>query len=552
MSSYGRQIIALIPNLRVLHVTLFFAIAAIDYLILEILEIRQKLEQGDTMSEFKPKHWFYPFVSSAAAAIMACSLCSCFPADQKTDSAYNDNASNTNVEDIAQNGGFENSNDGDIADNVVDANINVDHSSLNLNLENGNIDSPVQPATQASSTANNIHIHHVAALIEPFAGNTLWCAPMQICWNNAMDWQVDGVPVGPFQGASSSIEALNARSVSTSDIRSDYYYSYGKKVEDPDAAYNEINRDLQAKFNETSGLLTPDIVAQAKGDILLYSMLFHKFTYRIDFSQSTQTHTFGAIDKDNYSEHVEYFGIYDAKHASQGLYDSLAPQLDVLYHDDDDNCAMLIRTEENDSVIVVKNPQGATGAEMLSNAMDKAAVYDGNRNLVPGEKFEVPHVDFTTTESFSNLVGASNARARIMGAMQRTEFMMDESGGKAKSEAYIDMALDAEAEDDPYVPPENPPGRNFVFDDAYAVFLVDASIHPAEDFEHAVPYLALLVNDISEIQPGAVRTNSVSPQASIAPSVSATYGEGFISTDEGEDSLYASDAESEAYDSSEE
>ena len=348
-----------------------------------------------------------------------------------------------------------------------------------------------QPAQPEKKPVTDGKIHHVASYGEELGENTIWCAPMELCWNEAME--INGGPLGNADNATK--QSLNEKPFDKTYLADDHYYNYAKVVEDPQKTTDEINAALKEKFGQTSDLLTGS--EGNPGALFFYSMLYRKFAYATPFAMLDKApfavSLEGAAEKD-----IAYFGVNEDMGTPE-----MAEQITVLYYSGDERHAVMIDTVEGDRVIFVKGPEAGSAKEIFETAMAQASGYDGSRNLGRDEMFKAPVVSIDVEDDFATLKGASlvyeGGKQVVDEAKQKTKLMLDNEGGEVKSEAY--MSLKATSMPTHEI-------RNFVYDDAYAIFIIDGSATANAtalengNYTALKPYLVARVNSAALFQQG--------------------------------------------------
>lgn len=322
-------------------------------------------------------------------------------------------------------------------------------------------------------------IHHVASYSEELDENAIWCAPMQLCWNEAME--VNGGPLGNADNATK--QSLNEKSFDKSYLADDHYYNYAKVVETPQKTADEINAALQEKFGQSSDLLTG--TEGNPGALFFYSMLYRKFSYAAPFAMLDKA-PFGVSLDGTAEKDIAYFG-FDEDTATPDM----SKQITVLYYAGENRHAVMLETVEGDQVVFVKNPEAGSAQEIFETAMAQAVSYEGARSLNSDEMFKAPVVSIDVEDDFSALTGASltyNGSKQIVDeAKQKTKLSLDNEGGEVKSEAYMSMKATA-------MPTHEI--RNFAYDDEYTIFIIDSTAPANEtalasgDYTALKPYLA--------------------------------------------------------------
>lgn len=312
----------------------------------------------------------------------------------------------------------------------------------------------------------------VPTLNDKVSTDTSWCPTFQLIWN---DFKNDIVKENiKFDEKLDILDNLNKEDFTTKDISDNYYFKiYGRKNLE---LKNKIEIAIKEKFNQTSDILdkfdwSSDAHDSGKDIIdryFLYSMLYRKFEFNKKFD------TFNDKFKD--IENVEYFGIVKEN-------DEIRDQIKVYYYNDEKDFAIKLITKNNDEVIVVKNPKGETFKEIYNNIKGKETT-DFNCD----DNFMMPKIDFNVLREYTELenkeIETIEGIYTIEKAIQSIKFSLDETGGKVKSEAGMDVKFETTVSDKKI--------RNFYVDDTFALFLKESNKEK--------PYFALRVDDISKFQ----------------------------------------------------
>ena len=296
--------------------------------------------------------------------------------------------------------------------------------------------------------------HHVVAYNTPLAANEIWCAPLQLCWNEAMDTN-GGSPLGGQ--SNNDIDDLNARLFEKEDVGDDHYYIYADLVKDPEKTKAEITQGLQDKLGQSSSMAIEPTI----DDWFFYSMLYRKFTYRTSFAKLDPA-PFGF---DMFSTYPYYGVTPDTPKAS-----SMGQNIRVLYYENEHEHAIALETKEGDMVVLVRNPvQGS--AEDIWNAVADRAKKGHNADVFDAkvDEFKAPCINMDIEDSFDQLKGTTLTYQGntyvVSSTMQKTQFKMDEKGGEVKSEAIL---MTSGASMGPIKP------RLFHYNGDFAVLLIDA------------------------------------------------------------------------------
>ena len=251
------------------------------------------------------------------------------------------------------------------------------------------------------------------------------------------------------------VDHLNQKSFSTDSLSDSGYYLY---VWEKDRSVKQkIIQALQEKFNEKS-----DVLNTINWDdwFLSYVMLKKDFHFEHPFSEIP------SIDQN------VYFWIY------QDIDKALLKQVDVLFYEDREHCAVKLNTQEKEDVILVRGIEEDSFKEIYQALQEKIEDYTGNKSFTDEDSLKVPNIDVKLQKQITGIDTKDIGTGRY--AMQTIEFFLDRFWGKVKSEAYLSA--------DKWV--DNP--RYFHFDDDFVLFLKES--------DKEVPYLAVYVSDIDLFQ----------------------------------------------------
>lgn len=315
-----------------------------------------------------------------------------------------------------------------------------------------------------------------------------WCATFQLVWNDLKNEVVKQDIKFEDEPENETVKNLNKEDFTDEMISEEYYYkTYGLKTLD---LKKEIEDGIKEKFDQESDVLNNIDWSEEeldKGDdenkrYLFYAMLYREFEYPKEFEELNKG-KFG----DKY-DNVEYFGV------TSYTSDEVKKQVKVLYYNDEDDFTVVLKTKNNDEVILCKKPEGSTFNEIYNNINKKAEEFDGKETLQDEEVFKTPKLKFNQDKEYEELQGKDfktkdDKIAKIEKAIQTIQFEIDEKGGKVKSEAAADTLTSSLKENKK---------RTFNIDDTFALFLKE------EDKE--TPYFAARIEDISKFQASVKKT----------------------------------------------
>nr|WP_314640287.1 hypothetical protein [uncultured Olsenella sp.] len=338
----------------------------------------------------------------------------------------------------------------------------------------------------APRRADEAGVTLVAADTLPVQGNAAWCAPLQLCWDELLAYHNDGNPLEPTAGPNELVDALNGSPFEAGMVSDDHYYSYaGPMTKD---ARSTMEEAIDRRFGQRSDLLDLLDWESAEPDTtLFYAMLYRRFSFEHPFALLPYDGTFGP----DHTEGARYFGTAETDGAERS---DLLAQVTPLYYDDYAHCACRVSTKEGDELVLVKSPEGQSFSDMWDNTTSRTESAGAQRALGDDDEFECPLLSTDVFKEYDELEGLEFALPnggglRIAQAVQTLKFDLDNEGGRVKSEAAITAVTSAAPPLDISQP------RHFVFDDRFALFLVDGNAP-----EGSRPYLAVLVDDVRAFQ----------------------------------------------------
>ena len=95
-------------------------------------------------------------------------------------------------------------------------------------------------------------IEVVASAAQPVCGSAVWCATMQMCWDNMLATLCEGRPLVPLGGANELAQALNAGALEKGLLTGGYYAYSGERTM---RARGEIEAAVRRITGEGSELL---------------------------------------------------------------------------------------------------------------------------------------------------------------------------------------------------------------------------------------------------------------------------------------------------------
>jgi len=299
----------------------------------------------------------------------------------------------------------------------------------------------------------------------------VWAGTFQLVWNDFMDKFVHN-NVRFKEGTPETAWQLNAQSFTKDDISDDSYYKISTKIDKN--TKKKITKALKKKFKEKSDILDRLDLTPSPNNFLIYAMLKKDFEFKTAFDK---------LGKSNFgnNQQAEYFGIDENSDSD------LLKSVDVLFYNNSDDFAVMLKTKSDDRVYLYKTPNNKTFNLLLKDMLKKAELYKGAKTFKNIDELKIPNIKFFAEKNFTEF-----ANKRVLGtnifinqAMETVRFEMNHKGVKLKSEAAITMMTTS------FNPIPNIP-RLFYFDDTFVIFLVEKG--------KKTPYFALRVNDITKFQ----------------------------------------------------
>lgn len=324
----------------------------------------------------------------------------------------------------------------------------------------------------------------VPTMQDEIVTDSAWCGTFQLVWNDMKNEVVKQDIV--FEPQLKVVENLNAETFKASMLSDEYYFkAFGPKTI---ALKEKIENGIKEKFNETSAILndfsweSDDIVDESSSNpnrYFFYAMLKREFKFPKVFTVLNNG-TFA-----NKYENTKYFGIDNS--TDKKVFD----QVRVLYYNSQDDFAIILKTENNDDVVLCKSPKGNTLEEIYNNMIANSEKYEGKKYMAEIDRLKIPYVSFNEKKTYDELsnkpfLTADGDIAVIDKGVQTIEFDLDEKGGKIKSEAAIDLKVTSMA------PTDKPTPRYFYVDDTFAMFLKES--------DKDIPYFGVKISDITKFQ----------------------------------------------------
>lgn len=278
--------------------------------------------------------------------------------------------------------------------------------------------------------------------------NNLWCVTFQLVWNEFSEKFVGGDV--DFVGGNPPIADELNKKLYTSEILSEdsYYTTYGKISK---KLKKDIEKTIYKKFKEKSDILDK-IDWSVKDAYLFYSILKKNFTFDKPFDKLS------SAPFNSSKELVKYFGIKDNSNKK------LRENVSVLFYNSIDDCAVLLKTKENEDVILLRTDKQDTFENYFeyiqANAQDNEF---GEKDILL-----IPEIDVNKTISYDELCGKEvvGTGYMISQALQTIQFKLDNKGGSLKSEAAMSAVKTS-------LHPEVVQKRYFMFNKPFVLFLME-------------------------------------------------------------------------------
>ena len=305
------------------------------------------------------------------------------------------------------------------------------------------------------------------------AKNQVWVGTFQLIWNDLVN-ELIKQPVEFVGYKSVMAENLNEQDFTTNDLSESAYYK--KWCLASPQMKKEIEKGIKEKFNETSDILDMFDWTPGYKKYFLYAMLKKDFQYLKPFDKLDDGEFRGSEGK------VKYFGIDKDSKAS------LRETVRVLYYNNQDDCALALKSTQGDIVYLYRTDDNKKLDELYSDMMAKADSYKGNKLFASKDEFKAPMIDFKSEREFPEICNKQikNTEFEISKAVETVQFKMDETGVKLKSEAGMMMRATSIGPGHVITP------RYFYFDGKYVIFLIEDG--------KTKPYFAMKIEDVKKLQ----------------------------------------------------
>ncbi len=309
----------------------------------------------------------------------------------------------------------------------------------------------------------------VLSLEDNITKNSIWCGTFNLLWNDLKEEIVKQEIV--FHPQTQSIENLNKGTFTKDNLKeSSYIKKYGLATLD---LKKEIEEEIKKKWNETSTILDDFEWTEGKTeDYFLYTMLKKEFQFPKVFTK---------LEKGNFknTKNVKYFGIDNS--TNEETYN----QVNVLYYNNENEFAILLKTQEDEEIILLRGAEKTNFKEIWDEVEEKSKTE--TKAFTKGDTLKVPYLNIKLKNEFTELekkifTFANGEEYWIEKALQTISFDLNEQGGKLKSEAGM-HAKNSITSQDTFQ-------RKFHFDKDFVLFL--------KEKEKELPYFAANIDDIEK------------------------------------------------------
>ena len=329
---------------------------------------------------------------------------------------------------------------------------------------------------------NSDKISAVTSLDDEVTTNSTWCGTFQLVWNdminNVVKQNVKFLNGDNLEIAQKIADNLDKQTFKEDQLSEKDYY----KVFDNMSLElkSRIEKAIKNKFNETSDILGDIDWYDDPDTWVFYTMLKKVFNFENDFDE-LENSTFA-----NKYDDIKYFGINE--NSDSKLYS----QVKVLYYNDINDFAVILKTKEGEDVILARGLKGNTFLTEYNDLVKKSNEYKGNKDFTENDTLKVPNIKLSVEENYDilcnkNFYGADKFTYHIEKAIQTIQLDMDKSGGKIKSEAVIVLTKNSM----PAVESKTEK-RYFNLNDEFTMFLKES--------EKEMPYFAANIQDITLFQ----------------------------------------------------
>ena len=302
---------------------------------------------------------------------------------------------------------------------------------------------------------HEINLNLLPTSISNLEDNAVWCPTLQLIWNDLKN-QVIGQDILFIDDKNNQdVLDLNKESFNERMISNEYFYkNYGYMTP---ILKEEIESGIWNKFKEKSDILDRFNFNDNNRDYFFYSMLVRNFKFKNSFD----------IISDN------TFGI------TENSSDKLDENVKVLFYKDDAYAVKLL-TKNGDEVILYKGARKNNFNDLYQMIVDNTKETPFNSD----DTITIANLNFKSESKYSNLTNndfydINGVSHRIEEVIQTIMFTLDNTGGKVKSEAGMNVKFTSVIEN-----------RHFDFSDDFVLFL--------KENNRDNPYFAINIVDINK------------------------------------------------------
>jgi hypothetical protein len=328
------------------------------------------------------------------------------------------------------------------------------------------------PTVLAGELTETEILPHTRGPITP-GRNYLYCATFQLAWNELQD-QIVGAPIR-LEGSPPMADELNRQSFRSGSLSDDSYVAMAGRVKDG------IADEIRSAMNQKFPAATPKLIEYPDDTVFFaYAYLQKTLPFPVKFDRLPKPLQFQAKRGRG---PVASFGIQDFdEHGLRA--ERLTEQVTILDYVSDDDFVLRLSTKTDEIILAKVTPQKSL-ADTIDAVMQRILQPIGKQvqpTLQKKESLVMPKIALNIDREYSEIVGNTLQNQGwsdfyIGGAMQSTRFLLNESGARLESEAWI-----AVANGDPPPPPKP---RHFVFDRPFLIYL--------RELQAEQPYLAIWV-----------------------------------------------------------
>lgn len=328
----------------------------------------------------------------------------------------------------------------------------------------------IEMKTHREKPKEKIDINVNLSLEDKLNDNSIWCGTFNLIWNDLKTLAGGDIV---FQNQLEIVDNLNRGTFTTQELNENSYY---KVIDTPSLDLkHKIEEAIKEKFNETSDILE-DFNWKNYGseDYFLYTMLKKEFEFEQEFTELKK-------DKFKDTKEIHYFGI------DSTTSESVRKQVEVLYYKDQDHFAIKLNTKTEDEIILARGAKETSFQEIYNSILKESENDKGSKTFGEKDTLKIPNLNFKVKQQFTELENkeftfTNGKNYYVEKALQTIQFLLNEKGGKVKSEAGMGVKNFSLRDN------ENP--RYFHFDNTFTLFL--------KEKESILPYLAIQIEDINK------------------------------------------------------